>query len=86
MKVIFKKDRDKVHLGVGRIKCCPGIEINLCCVLSHFSCVGLFVTLWTAACQAPPSMGFCRQEYRSGLPCPPPGNLLDPEMEPISPA
>ena len=46
-------------------------------MLSHFSCVGLFVTLWTVACQAPPSTGFSRQEYWSGLPCPPPGDLLD---------
>ena len=45
------------------------------CVFSHFSHLKLFVTLWTVACQAPLSMGFCRQEYWSGLPCPPPGNL-----------
>ena len=37
---------------------------------------------WTAARQAPLSMGVSRQEYWSGLPCPPPGNLPDPEMEP----
>ena len=43
------------------------------CVLSSFSCVWLFVTLWTVAPQAPLSMGFCRREYWSGLPCPPPG-------------
>ena len=48
------------------------------CVFSHFSHLKLFVTLWTVACQAPLSMGFCRQEYWSGLPCPPPGNLPDP--------
>ena len=38
------------------------------CVLSHFSRVQLFVTLWTAAHQAPRSMEFSRQEYWSGLP------------------
>ena len=38
------------------------------CVLSHFFCVQLFVTLWTVACQAPLSMGFSRQECWSGLP------------------
>ena len=37
------------------------------CVLSCFSCVQLFTTLWTIACQAPLSMGFSRQEYWSGL-------------------
>ena len=42
------------------------------CVLSRFSCVCLFVTLWTVAHQAPLSMGFCRQEYWSGLPFPSP--------------
>ena len=41
-------------------------------VLSCFSCVQLFVTLWTVACQAVPSMGFSRQEYWSGLPFRPP--------------
>ena len=43
------------------------------------------VTLWTLDCQAPLSMGFSRQEYWSGLPCPPPGNLLHPGIEPVSP-
>ena len=55
-------------------------------VLSHFSCVQLFATLWTVAYQAPLSMGISRQECWSGLPCPPPGDFPHPEMEPISPA
>ena len=38
----------------------------------------------TAARQTPLSMGFSRQEYWSGLPCPPPGHLPDPGMEPMS--
>ena len=41
-------------------------------------------TLWTAACQAPLSMGFSRLEYWSGLLCPPPGDLPDPGIEPAS--
>ena len=45
------------------------------CVLSHFSCVQLFVTLWAVARQAPLSMELSRQEYWSGLPCPPPRDL-----------
>ena len=46
------------------------IQVYVCvCVLSHFSRVQLFVTLWTIACQARLSMGFSRQEYWSGLPC-----------------
>ena len=44
-------------------------------VLSHRSRVRLFAAPWTVAPQAPLSMGFSRQEYWSGLPCPPPGNL-----------
>ena len=50
------------------------------------SCVLLFVTPWTVAHQAPLSMGFSQQEYWSGLPFIPPGNLSDPGIEPASPA
>ena len=46
----------------------------------------LFVILWTVSSQAPLSMGFSRQEYSSGLPFPPPGDLPDPRIEPESPA
>ena len=44
------------------------------------------MTLWTVACQAPPSVGFSRQEYWSGLPFPSPGDFPDPWIEPASPA
>ena len=50
------------------------------------SCVGLFVTPWAVALQAPLSLGFSWQEYRSRLPFPPPGDLLDTEIKPGSPA
>ena len=53
-------------------------------MLRHFSQVRLFATPWTIACQAPLSMGFFRQEYWSGLPCPPPGGLPDPGIQPAS--
>ena len=52
------------------------------CMVSHFSHVILFATLWTVVCQAPLSMGFSRQEYWIGLPCPPPGDLAG--IEPMS--
>ena len=52
------------------------------CVLSP---VQLFATSWTVARQAPPSMGFSRQEYWSGLPFPSSAVLPDPGMEPVSP-
>ena len=54
------------------------------CLLSHFSCVWLFATPWIVACQAPLSMGFCRQEYWRGVPCPPPGDHPDSGIEPMS--
>ena len=54
------------------------------CVLSRFSHVRLFSTLWTVAHQAPTSMGFSRQECWSGLPCPPPVDLPNPGIEPTS--
>ena len=47
------------------------------------SCLTLFDP-WTIACQAPLSMGFSQQEYWSGLPCPPPGDLPDPGTDPSS--
>ena len=53
-------------------------------MLSHFSCVRLFVTLWAVARQAPLSMGFFRQVYWSGLSFPPPGDLPNLEIEPES--
>ena len=54
-------------------------EVNdtlLCVCVQSLSCVQLFVTPWTAACQASLLMRFSRQEYWSGLPCPPPGTFL----------
>ena len=54
-------------------------------LLNCLSHVPLCVTLWTVAPQAPLSMGFSRHEYLSGLPCPPPGDLPSPRIEPGSP-
>ena len=47
--------------------------------------VQLCVTPWTVVHQTPLSMGFFRQEYWSGSPCPPPGDFPDPAIEPVSP-
>ena len=52
-------------------------------------CAQLCLTLatpWTVACQAPVSISFLRQEYWSGVPFPPPGDLPIPGIEPVSPA
>ena len=54
------------------------------CLPSHLSCVRLFATPWTIARQAPLSTGFSRQEYWSGLPCPPSGDIPDPGIKPTS--
>ena len=54
------------------------------CVLSCFSRVLFCMTLWTVVSQAPLSMGFSRKEYWGGLPCPSPGDLPDPGIEPTS--
>ena len=66
-----------------------GLSVYFCfanaCMLSCFSRVWLFAILWSAACQAPLSMGFSRQEYWSRLPCSFPGDLPDPGIEPLSP-
>ena len=63
----------------------PGTCVVLCCVCS-LSCVWLFVTPWTVACQAPLSMRFSRQEYWSGVPFPSLGYLPHPGIKPRSPA
>ena len=54
--------------------------------MKSLSRVRLFATPWTVAYQAPPSMGFSRQECWSGLPFPSPGDLPHPGIEPGSPA
>ena len=54
-------------------------------LLNRFSRVRLCATPWTAAHQVPPSLGFSRQEHWSGLPCPTPGDVPDPGIEPRSP-
>ena len=58
-----------------------GVKVKV----KSLSRVQLFETSWTVALQAPPSVGFSRQEYSSGLPVPSPGDLPDPGIEPRSP-
>ena len=60
--------------------------LNVRSEVKLLSCVRLFVTPWTVAYQAAPSMGFSRQVYWSGLPFPSPGDLPDPGIKPESPA
>ena len=68
------------HLRQHRWTC----GIACVCMLSCFSHVQLFVTQWIIAHQTPLSMGFSRQGYWSGSPCPSPGDLPHPGTEPTS--
>ena len=70
---------------------CVHVSVYVCvcvcvcvCMLSLFSRVQLFATPWSVALQTPLSIGFFRQEYWSRLSCPPPGDLPDPGIEPMS--
>ena len=66
----------------------PGVVLRSSDIVKvkSLSRVRLFATPWTVAYQAPPSMGFSRQEYWSGVPLPSPGDLPNPGIEPRSPA
>ena len=94
------EDRSGWHLGTGqtllgraiffwtylapwRLALALGLCLLLLCCAQ--SCLTLD-TPWAVACQAPLSMGFSRQEYSSGLPFPPPGDLRDPGIKPMPPA
>ena len=68
------------------VKSLPAMQQKASEKVKSLSRVWLFATPWTVAYQAPPSMGFSRQEYWSGLPFPSPGDLPDPGIEPGSPA
>ena len=78
MEEKFFEEMDRT-LGIGGI-----ISTDLKVKVKSFSRVPLFATPWTVACQAPPSMGFSRQEYWSGVPLPSLGDLPDPGIEPMS--
>ena len=62
------------------------MENSMTLTLKSLSRVQLFATPWAAAYQAPPSMGFSRQEYWSGLPSPSLGDLPNSGIKPRSPA
>ena len=75
LKNLLRLFKNKKFLKI-RKKC----TCVICCC-----CMSLFSTPWTVACQAPLSMGFSRQEYWSGFPCPSPGDLPDLGINPSSP-
>ena len=76
--------RETLTNQINKLTLISSFKLGHACMLSHFSSLQLFVTPWTVAYQAPLSKGFSRQEYWSGLPCPPPGDLPDPGIELVS--
>ena len=60
------------------------MPVCVCVCVCKLSRVGLVATLWTVALQASQSMGFSRQKYQSGLPCPPLRDLPNPGTESMS--
>ena len=87
-----EKIKQKCHLSVTESSS-HMLKIKLCLQppftnkwVKSLSSVRLFATPWTVAYQPPPSMGFSRQEYWSGLLFPSPGDLPDPGIDPGSPA
>ena len=63
---------------------CVCVCVCVCVCACTLSCVSVFVTPWTVACQAPPSMGFPRQEYWSGLSFATPGDLSNLGVKAVS--
>ena len=76
----------KMSSAVDLMACSSVISVSWKLKVKLLSLVWRFATPWTVAHQAPPSMGFSRQEHWSGLPFPFPGDLPDPGIEPRSPA
>ena len=81
--------RKDINININHHKCESSYCFEWAIVLLLLSCSVMsdsFVTPWTVSHQAPLSMGFPRQEYRSGLPFPSPGDLPDPGTKPASSA
>ena len=82
---ITKLFKEQFSIVLQTVQCLQGgmvQRVYVLCVLNHFSHVWLCATSWTAIHQAPLSMGFSKQEYWRGLPCPAPGDLPNPGTEP----
>ena len=81
-----QKEKSEDHSSESQLMVLGEVWVHFvhACVLSRFSHVGLFATLWTVFCQAPLSMGFSGQECWSGSPWPPPGDLPGPGIAPTS--
>ena len=75
-----------ITINVVKIFCFSVLPLKVKVKVKPLSRVRLFATPWMVAHQAPPPMGFSRQEYWSGLPFPCPGDLPDPGIKPRSPS
>ena len=82
---MLEKTEGRRRRGRQRMNWLDGITDSMDIEVTSLSRVQLFVTPWTVAQQASPSMEFSRHEYWSGLPFPSPGDLPDPGIEPESP-
>ena len=86
----MKKEKDNTILSLSLSSLSLSLSLSRVCVcvracmLSHFSHVRLFATLWMVAHQASLSMGFSSQVYWHGLPCLPPADVQDPWIKPVS--
>ena len=80
---------DEAQAGIkiaGELSSTSDTQVKVKVNVKSLSHVRLFATPWTVAYHAPPSMGFSRQEYWSGVPLPSPGDRPNPGIEPGSPA
>ena len=85
LKYLLPAPFTEVYWPCWRVSSSSGPWIDIMLTQScRLSSVWLFVILWTTGHQAPLSMEFSGQDYWSGLLCPPPGDLPDPGMEPVS--
>ena len=71
------------HASLNLVEC---LSFVVAAVVYSLSCVPVFATLWIVTCQAPLAMGLSWKECWSGLPFPPPEDLPDPGIDPVSPA
>ena len=83
-KAVGEATEEKTELKCVCVCVCVCVCMHTCMCVQVLSRVQLFAAPWTAACQAPLSMKFSRQEHWSGLPLPPPGDLSKPGIEPKS--
>ena len=86
LRALRRQARPRGGLPAGRPLSPSGGRASSSCMLTRFHRIWLLPTPWAVARQAPLSMGISKQEDRSGLPFPSPGDLPDPKIKPVCPA